>query len=151
MQRTWSYLQKILYRENPKWYTGSLLELINTQIAGYKINTQKAAVFLYTNTEHLKEKIKTTILFTIASKIKKTNKTLRNKFNQGGENACTWKIIEHCWKKLKKTKINGRISQVYILEGLILFQMSILCKSIYRFNAISINIPRGLFIRIGKF
>ena len=93
---------------------------MHTQIEGYKINTQKAAVFLYTNTEHLKEKIKTTILFTIASKIKKTNKTLRNKFNQGGENACTWKIIEHCWKKLKKTKINEKTSCVHGLEDFIL-------------------------------
>ena len=43
----------ILYIENPKDSTRKLLELINeySKIAGYKINTQKSLVFLYTNNE----------------------------------------------------------------------------------------------------
>ena len=41
----------ILYTEDPKDATRKLLELINEfgKVAGYKINTQKCAVFLYTN------------------------------------------------------------------------------------------------------
>ena len=44
----------ILYIENPKDYTRKLLELINeySQVAGYKINTQKSLAFLYTNNEN---------------------------------------------------------------------------------------------------
>ena len=43
----------ILYIENPKDTTRKLLELINeyTEVAGYKINTQKSLAFLYTNNE----------------------------------------------------------------------------------------------------
>ena len=43
----------ILYIENPKDSTRKLLELINeySKVAGYKINTQKSPVFLYTNNE----------------------------------------------------------------------------------------------------
>jgi len=43
----------ILYIENPKDSTRKLLELINkySRVAGYKINTQKSLVFLYTNNE----------------------------------------------------------------------------------------------------
>ena len=43
----------ILYIENPKDTTKNFLELINeySKVAGYKINTQKSLVFLYTNSE----------------------------------------------------------------------------------------------------
>ena len=43
----------ILYIENPKDSTRKLLELINeySNVAGYKINTQKSFAFLYTNNE----------------------------------------------------------------------------------------------------
>ena len=43
----------ILYIENPKDSIRKLLELINeySQVAGYKINTQKYLAFLYTNNE----------------------------------------------------------------------------------------------------
>ena len=50
----------ILYIENPKDSIRKLLELINeySNVAGYKINTQKSLAFLYTNTEKLKEKLR---------------------------------------------------------------------------------------------
>ena len=43
----------ILYTENPKDSIRKLLELISefSQVAGYKINTQKSLAFLYTNNE----------------------------------------------------------------------------------------------------
>ena len=43
----------ILYVENPKDATRTLLELINEfgKVTGYKINTQKSLAFLYTNNE----------------------------------------------------------------------------------------------------
>ena len=65
----------VLYVENPKDSTKNpqtpqLLELINefSEVAGYKVNTQKSAAFLYTNNEQSKKEIMKTIPFTIASK-----------------------------------------------------------------------------------
>ena len=60
----------ILYMENPKDSTRKLLELINeySNVAGYKINTQKSLAFLYTNNEKIGREIKETITFTIAMK-----------------------------------------------------------------------------------
>ena len=50
----------ILYIENPKDATGTLLELINEfcKVAGYKINAQKSLAFLYTNIDNLKLKLR---------------------------------------------------------------------------------------------
>ena len=60
----------ILYMENPKDSTRKLLELINeySKVAGFKSNTQKSLVFLYTNSEKTEREIKETIPFTIAMK-----------------------------------------------------------------------------------
>ena len=50
----------ILYIENPNDSIRKLLELISelSKVAGYKINTQKSLVFLYTNNENQKEKLR---------------------------------------------------------------------------------------------
>ena len=60
----------ILYIENPKDATRKLLELINenSNVEGYKINTQKSLAFLYTNNEKSGREIEETIPFTIALK-----------------------------------------------------------------------------------
>ena len=39
-----------------------------SEVAGYKINTQKSLAFLYTNNEKTEREIKETILFTTATK-----------------------------------------------------------------------------------
>ena len=63
----------ILYIENPNYSTRKLLELINeySNVAGYKMNTQKFLAFLYTNNEKTEIEIKETIPFTIATKRRK--------------------------------------------------------------------------------
>ena len=50
----------ILYKENPKDSIRKLLELTSEsgKIAGYKINTQKSLVFLYTKNEKSEREIK---------------------------------------------------------------------------------------------
>ena len=60
----------IFYIENLKDTTRKLLEIINecSQVAEYKINTQKSLAFLYTNNEKTETEIKAIILFTIAMK-----------------------------------------------------------------------------------
>ena len=53
----------ILYIENPKDSIRKLLELMSefSKVAGYKINTQKSLVFLYTNNEKSEREIKESI------------------------------------------------------------------------------------------
>ena len=60
----------MLYIENPKDSIRKLLELISefSNVAGYKINTQKSLAFLYTNNEKSEREIKESIPFTIATK-----------------------------------------------------------------------------------
>ena len=60
----------ILYIENPKDSIRKLLDLISefSKVAGYKINTQKLLVFLYTNNEKSERAIKESIPFTTATK-----------------------------------------------------------------------------------
>ena len=49
----------ILYIENPRGSIRKLLELISkfSKVTGYKINTQKSFVFLYTNNEKSEREI----------------------------------------------------------------------------------------------
>ena len=60
----------ILDIENPKDSNRKILELISkfSNVAGYKINTKKSLVLLYTNNEKLEREIKESILFIIATK-----------------------------------------------------------------------------------
>ena len=60
----------ILYIEHPKDSIRKLLELINeySNVAGYKINTQKSLAFLYANNEKTEREIKEPIPFTTATK-----------------------------------------------------------------------------------
>ena len=60
----------ILHIENPKDNIRKLLEVISEfgKVAGYKINTQKSLVFLYTINEKSEREIKESIPFTIATK-----------------------------------------------------------------------------------
>ena len=61
----------ILYIANPKDSIRKLLELISefSEVAGYKINTQKSTAFLHVNNEKSEKEIKESIPFTIATKI----------------------------------------------------------------------------------
>ena len=60
----------ILYIENSKDNIRKLLELISefSKVAGFKINTQKSLVFLYTNNEDSEREIKESIPFTTVIK-----------------------------------------------------------------------------------
>ena len=60
----------ILYIENPKDNMRKLLELISefSKVTGYKINTQKSLLFIYTNNEKSEREIKKSIPFTTATK-----------------------------------------------------------------------------------
>ena len=59
-----------VYIENPKDSIRKLPELISelSKVEGYKINTQKSLVFLYTNNEKSEREIKESIPFTTTTK-----------------------------------------------------------------------------------
>ena len=93
-----------LYIENPEDAIRKLLDLINefSKIAGYKINTQKSVVLLYTNNKN-HDKIMEIIPFTITSKRIKylgTNLLKEAKYLYS-EN---WDTDEENWRRHKQMK-----------------------------------------------
>jgi hypothetical protein len=61
-----------LYLKDPENSSQKLLDTINSNEVGYKINLQKSVAFLYTNNEENEKEYRKTIPSTIASK-KKSN------------------------------------------------------------------------------
>ena len=128
----------IIYTENPKDATRKLLELINefNKVAGYIINAQKSPAFLYTNDEKSESEIQKTLPFTTARKrikclgvnLPKEPKDLyaenyKTLMKEIKDDTNRWRDIPCSWI--------GRINIV---------KMTILPKTIYRFNAIPIKL-----------
>ena len=136
----------ILYIENPKDATRKLLELISEfgKFAGYKINAQKSLAFLYTNNERSEREIKETIPFTISTKrikylginlpkevkllYSENYKTLMKEIK---DDTNRWRDIPCSWI--------GRINIV---------KLTILLKTIYRFNATPTKLSLSLFTEL---
>ena len=108
--------------------------LINeySEVAGYKINTQKSIAFLYTNNEKTETEIKETIPFSMATKIIKylgvyLPKETKNLYIENYKTLMREiKEDTNRWRNILCSCI-GRINIV---------KMTILPKAIYRFNAI---------------
>ena len=138
----------IVYLEDPIILAQNLLKLISnfSKVSGYKINVQKSQAFLYTNNRLKESQIKNKLPFTIATtRIKylgiKLTKDVKDLFKENYKPLLKEiKKDTNKWKNIPCSRL-GRINIV---------KMTILQKVIYRFFAISINLPLMFFTKLVK-
>jgi hypothetical protein len=123
----------ILYLKDPKNSTQKFLYTINScsNVAEYKINSQKSLAFLYTNSEQIEKEYRKTILFTIAlKKIKCLGINLTKDMND---------LYKENYKPLKKEieedYRRGRDLPCSWIDRINIVKRVILPKAIYMFNA----------------
>ena len=103
----------ILYIGNSEESIKKLLELTNkfSKVAGYKINIQKSAVFLYPNSKLLKKKLIKQSIYNSRQRTKflgiNLTKEVKDLYSEN------YKLI-----KLKKRQIKEKIFHVHELESL---------------------------------
>ena len=105
---------RLVYITEPKNCTRELLNLINSfsEVAGYKINSNKSMVFLYTKDKQAEKEIRETTPFTIVTNnIKCLGVTLTKEVKDLYDK--NFKSL----KKLKKISEDGKISHAHGLAG----------------------------------
>jgi hypothetical protein len=130
----------VVYISDPKNSTRELLNLINnfSEVAGYKINSNKSLTFLYTKDKQAEKEIReaTTPFTIITNKIKYLGVTLTKQLKD---------LYDKNFKSLKKDVEEDlrrwKDLPCSWIDRINIVKMAILPKAICRFNAISIKIP----------